>query len=108
MKSKKMSLELKVYITYLHQDNDTRICKLERRFSEYPKTTTYQAAKQKFGRAVEDKRHKNKGRPRKLILGDSDIINQSVELLQTKKEFLRQRMCYRSLIFDNQKFYVEL
>ena len=72
MKSKKMSLELKVYITYLHQDNDTRICKLERQFSEYPKTTTYQAAKQKFGRAVEDKRHKNKGRPPKLILGDSE------------------------------------
>ena len=67
-----MSLELKVYITYLHQDNDTRICKLERRFSEYPKTTTYQAAKQKFGRAVEDKRHKHKGRPPKLILGDSE------------------------------------
>ena len=85
MKYKKMPLELKVYIAYLHQDKGTRICELERRFSEYPKTTIYRAAKQKIGRAVEDKRHKNKGRPRKLILGDNDIIDQSVELLQTNK-----------------------
>ena len=34
---------------------------------------------------MENKRHKNKGRPRKLILEDNDIINQSTELLQTNK-----------------------
>ena len=85
MKYKKMPLELKVYIAYLHQHKGTRICELERRFSEYPKTTIYRVAKQNIGRLMEDKKHKNKGRPRKLILGDNDIIDQSVELLQTNK-----------------------
>ena len=85
MKYKKMPLELKVYIAYLHQDKGTRICELERRFREYPKTKIYHAAKENIGRVVEDKRHKNKGRPRKLILEDNDIIDQSVELLQTNK-----------------------
>ena len=60
MKYKKMPLELKVYIAYLHQDKGTRICELERRFSEYPKTTIYRAAKQNIGRAVEDKRQKQR------------------------------------------------
>ena len=60
MKYKKMSLDLKVYIAYLDQDKGTRICELERRFSEYPKTTICRAAKQKISRAVEDKRHKPK------------------------------------------------
>ena len=40
-----MPLELKVYITYLHQDKGTRIYELERQFSEYPKTSIYRAAK---------------------------------------------------------------
>ena len=41
---------------------------------------------------MEDKRHKSKGQPCKLILEDNDIIDQSV--LQTKKkEFLNQGMC---------------
>ena len=108
MKYKKMPLQLNVYIAQLHQDKGTRICELERRFSEYPKTTIYGAAKKKFDRTVQEKRHKNKGRPRKLILEDSDIIDQSVALLQTNKEFLHQRMCYRSLMFQNHKFHVEL
>ena len=78
-----MPLELKVYITYLHQDKGTKICELERRFSEYPKIALYPAAKQKIDRAVHDKRHKSKGRPRKLILEDNDVNDQSVELFQT-------------------------
>ena len=49
------------------------------------------------------KKHKNKGRTRKLILEDNDIIDQSVDFLQTD-----QGMCYRSLMFENQEFHVEL
>ena len=56
-----MPVELKVYITYLHQEKGTRICELEKKFSKYPKTSTYRSAKQKIGSAVEDKKHKNKG-----------------------------------------------
>ena len=48
MKYKKMSLALKVYITYLHQDKGTRICELKRQFSEYSKTSIYRAAKKHF------------------------------------------------------------
>ena len=76
-----MQLELKVYVTHLHQDKATRICVLERRFSEYPKTAIYGASKRKIGRAVDDKRHKSKGQPGKSILEDNDIIDQSTELL---------------------------
>ena len=58
--------------TYLHQDKGTRICELERQFSEYLKTSIYRAAKQKTGSVLEDKRHKNKVRLRKLILEDNE------------------------------------
>ena len=91
MKYKKMSPELKVYIAYLHQDKGTRICELEKRFTEYPKTTIYRAAKQKIGVIVEDKRHKNKGRPRKLILEENDIIDRSVKFLQESKGVFTSR-----------------
>ena len=56
-----MLIELKVYITYLNQDKGTRMCELERRFSEYPTTKVYRAAKHKIGSAVEDKSHTDKG-----------------------------------------------
>ena len=55
-----MPVELKVCIKYLDQEKGTRICDLEKKFSKYPKTSTYRAAKQKIGSAVETKRHKNK------------------------------------------------
>ena len=40
---------------------------------------------------MEDKRHKNKERPRKLISEDNDITDQSVELLQTNKAIFTSR-----------------
>ena len=90
-----------MYITYLHQDKSTKICKLDRWFSKYAKTTSYCAVKQKIDCVVAGKRHKNKGRPGNLILEDYDIIDQRVELLKKIKNFLHQAMCYRSLIFKN-------
>ena len=80
-----MPVELKVYITYLDQEKGTRICDLEKKFSKYPKTSTYRAAKQKIGSAVEAKRHKNKGWTRKLISDNNDITDQNFEVLQTNK-----------------------
>ena len=80
-----MPVELKVCITYLDQEKGTRICDLEKKFSKYPKISTYRAAKQKIGSAVEDKRYKNKGRTRKLIPDNNDITDQSFEVLQTNK-----------------------
>ena len=69
----------------------TRICELEKKFSKYPKTSTYRSAKQKIGSAVEDKRHKNKGRTRKLTSDNNDITDQSVEVLQTNKGIFTSR-----------------
>ena len=86
-----MPVELKVYITYLHQEKGTRICELEKKFSKYPKTSTYRSAKQKIGSAVEDKRHKNKGRTRKLTSDNNDITDQSVKVLQTSKGIFTSR-----------------
>ena len=40
---------------------------------------------------MKDKRHKSKGQPCKLILEDNDIIDQSVELLQTNKGIFKSR-----------------
>ena len=40
---------------------------------------------------MEDKRHKNIERPRKLISEDNDITDQSVELLQTNKAIFTSR-----------------
>lgn len=40
---------------------------------------------------MEDKKHKNKGRARKLILEDNDIIDDSAELLKTNKAIFTSR-----------------
>ena len=62
-----MPTELKVYLAYLHQDKGTRMCELERWFSEDPTTSIYCAAKQKICIVVEDEIHTNKGQPCKFI-----------------------------------------
>ena len=61
MKYKKMPLELKVYITWLHQDKGTRICELEKQFSEYLMSSIYRAANEKLAVQWKIKSIKTKG-----------------------------------------------
>ena len=81
----KIPLVMKVSIIYLHHDKGTSICELETWLSEYSwiqlVNTIPRAARQKIDTAVEDKRHNNKGWPRKLILDADDITDKSVKLL---------------------------
>ena len=94
-----MLIELKVYITYLNQDKGTRMCELEKRFSEYPTTKVYRAAKHKIGSAVEDKSHTDKGQPCSLFQKVITLMTKVLNFYKKIKKSLYQRMLHTNLMF---------
>jgi len=64
----KIPTDISVLLKYLHQKKNVKCSELAITFPKYAPRSIYRHAKKPLGETVHDKRHYNKGRPRKLLL----------------------------------------
>lgn len=81
MPYKKMPLVVSVQLRVLHQECGIGVSKLHKRFPMYSKTSIYRHMKKPIGDAELDKRHNNKGAPRKLVVRNDRALTRSMKKL---------------------------
>ena len=79
---KPVELHISIYIRYLHQHGGMRVVDIAKKFSGIPRRTVAHHAKLPIQDDTEDRRHQNKGRPRKLTDRDDRRIASMVTYLR--------------------------
>ena len=82
---KKLPVEVSIHVRYLHQDKGDKVVDICKRYSEFSKTSIFRHCKLPLGEAKKDRRHSNRGRPKKLQPRDKRVIAKS--LLKLRKEY---------------------
>lgn len=80
---RKVPPRLSAYIRYLHQECGLKVCEIARQYPDMPVRTVNKHANLNVTTEVgiEDKRHRNPGKPRKLSARDDRHISNTVNYL---------------------------
>ena len=78
---KKIPLVVSVQLRVLHSECGLGISKLQKKFPMYSKTSIFRHMKKPIGDMVLDKRHNNKGRPKKLVARNERALSNSMKKL---------------------------
>ena len=82
----KIPIDVSIYLRYLYQHGGVKGKALTDRFPKFSKRSIYRHAKLPVGEKAEDKRMKNKGRPRKICSRDKRHVASTINRLRRSEE----------------------
>jgi hypothetical protein len=80
----KIPLDVSIYLAYLHQEGGVPLKDLVKRYPQYPKTSIHRHSKKVVGEPKVDRRHNNKGRPKKM--SERDVRHVESTLVKMRDE----------------------